>query len=187
MAWTAPMTAVTGVVFTASQFNLYVRDNLLADAVGKATTQSRLIVVSSAGNVVERIPARDVNYDYGWRNSATYGNTLDGDGLTQSDVPQIVVNVSSKALVSFGGFMSNTIQGLGTYIACDVSGATNEAANDTNSVYCESANPQDGHRMTYTTIYDLNPGAHLFTLKYRTTAGGGISEYDGRMVCAVPF
>src|SRR5690606_12967068 len=38
MAWSAPMTAVSGSVFTAAQFNQFVRDNLNETAPARATT-----------------------------------------------------------------------------------------------------------------------------------------------------
>ena len=56
MAWTAPMTAVATAVFTATQFNTYIRDNLLETAPAKATDLSNLFSVISANTLVERTP-----------------------------------------------------------------------------------------------------------------------------------
>ena len=61
MAWSAPMTAVSGSVLTAAQFNTYVRDNLNETAPAKATAAGQ-IFVSTAANA---IAARLVNADLG--------------------------------------------------------------------------------------------------------------------------
>ena len=57
MAWSAPMTAVSGSVFTAAQFNTFVRDNLNETSPAKATTSGAYFTVSGTNEITERVPA----------------------------------------------------------------------------------------------------------------------------------
>src|SRR5882672_4060511 len=60
MTWTAPMTAIAGSVFTAAQFNTFVRDNLNECPAAKATAPGSHFITSGTNQVVERIPVEAV-------------------------------------------------------------------------------------------------------------------------------
>lgn len=180
MAWTAPMTAVTGVVFTAAQFNQYIRDNLLMTAPAIATAAGRMIVTLGSKIVGERVPTVDF-----------IGTSQDTATATYTDLgtvgPAVTVTTGTKAFVIMGSFQSNTNAGLGNRMSVAVSGATTSAASDTNSFGTESGNADDGFKGTYATIMTLTGGSNTFTAKYRTTAGGGTSTFSSRLVAVIPF
>jgi hypothetical protein len=179
MAWSAPMTAVTGNVHTAAQFNQYWRDNLLASEVAVASTAGRLLVASAANTLVERTPT------VGFEGSFTQiTNTVYATIGSLS----VVATTGQWALVSIGAAMSNDTAGLGTRVSYDISGATTVAASDTYSVYSESGQAGDGFQASWVTIhYPLTPGLQLFSLSARTTAGGGTSTIGHKLLAVVPF
>jgi len=180
MAWTAPMTAVTGVVFTAAQFNVHIRDNLLVTAPAIATAAGRLIITLGSKIVGERIP--------------TVATVSTGQSTTSTSYvdlgtvgPVVTVATGTKAFVIMGSFQQNTNAGLGNRMSVAISGATTTAASDTNSFATESGNADDGFKGSYATIMALTGGNNTFTAKYRTTAGGGTSNFSSRTVAVIPF
>ncbi len=180
MAWSAPFTAVTGNVFTASQFNQYVRDNLNMTAPVVAATAGNLIVTLGSKVVGERIPdvvfleAEETTTSTSYVDLATAG-------------PAITAVTGTKALVSMGGMLSNNTAGLGSRMGVAISGATTTAAADAQSYYIESGNVSDAFKGTWVTIFTLTAGTNTFTTKYRTTAGGGTSTFSYRLLTVIPF
>lgn len=181
MAWTAPMTAVTGVVFTASQFNQHVRDNLNTTAPAVATTAGRILVTTGANAVIER--QGDVGYD------GTNDTTATTTFTDLSNIgPAVTVTTGTKALYSVGVQASNNTAGLASRAGVAFSGATSSAATDSNSFCMESGNANDACQGSWVTITtSLNAGSNTFTMKYRTSAGGGVSTFDHRLIAVVPF
>lgn len=181
MAWTAPMTAVTGNVFTAAQFNQHVRDNLNTTAPAVATTAGRIIVTTAANVVTER----DSQVAFIGTDESTATTTY-VDLATVG--PAITVTTGTKAVVAIGGGASNNTIGLASRIAATISGATSIAANDSDSFLIESGNVSDHFQGTWVYITTaLNSGSNTFTAKYRTSAGGGVSSFDNRLVMVLPF
>ncbi|MEO5875530.1 MAG: hypothetical protein ABIS86_17070 [Streptosporangiaceae bacterium] len=180
MAWTSPMTAVTGNVHTAAQFNTGWRDNMLVSEAAVATTAGRFLVTDAARSIIERTPLVAFTAGGDSTNSATY-TTLAVD-------TSVAANIGQYVLISFGGQVSTDTAGLGARISVDISGSTNQVAVDTNSFYAESGNANDAHQGTWTTIItSLNPGLMLFSLRYRTTAGGGTSSFNRRLLTVTSF
>lgn len=181
MAWTAPMTAVTGNVFTAAQFNQHVRDNLNTTAPAQATTAGRILVATGANTVTERNPS--VGYLEDEESTAT---TTYVDLATVG--PAVTVTTGTKAMITTGAGCSNNTLGLASRVAVAVSGATTIAAADADSYLEESGNVSDQFQGTWTYITTaLNAGSNTFTNKYRTSAGGGTSTFSRRLVTVVPF
>lgn len=180
MAWTSPMTAVTGNVLTAAQFNTYWRDNLTVSEGGIASTVGCLLVASGSNAFSQRIPTVDFSGAFDSTTSTTY--------TTLTDDPAVGVSTGQWALVSIGAQVKNDTAGLGSRVSFAVSGATTVAAADANSYYAESGNASDSYQGTWTTVYyPLTAGANLFALNYRTTAGGGTSTFGHRLVAVLPF
>lgn len=181
MVWTAPMTAVTGVVFTAVQFNLHVRDNLNTTAPAMAATAGNLIVTTASKVVAERAP--NVGYSGEAESTAT---TTYVDLATIG--PVITVSTGTRALIMVGCEASNNTAGLASRMSFAVSGATTVAADDANSFLIESGNINDEYQGTWVFILTgLNSGSNVFTAKYRTSAGGGVSSFDHRLLAVIPF
>lgn len=180
MAWTAPMTATTGVVFTAAQFNTHIRDNLLMTAPAVATGAGRIIATTGSKSVTERDPTVGYIGDDEDTASTSYGNLA-------TVGPTVTVTTGPKVFVILGSYQSNTNAGLGSRMSVAVSGATTTAATDSDSFYSESGNADDGFKGSYSTILTTTSGVNVFTAKYRTTAGGGTSTFSTRVVAVIPF
>jgi len=102
--------------------------------------------------------------------------------------PAVTVTTGTKAMVTVGAGASNNTLGLASRVAAAVSGATTIAAADGDSYLEESGNVDDQHQGTWTYITTaLNAGSNTFTVKYRTSAGGGTSTFSRRLVTVVPF
>lgn len=175
------MTAVTGNVFTAAQFNQNVRDNLNTTAPAVATGAGNLIVTTAANIVVERAPV--VSF---------VGPTESTASTTYVDLPtfgpQTGATTGTRALIMLGANLSNSVGGLSSRMAVEVSVGTSIAANDTNSMLIESGNADDAFQWTWVFILTgLNAGFNYFVAKYRTSAGGGVSTFDSRLLCVIPF
>lgn len=181
MAWTSPMTAVTGNVFTAAQFNQHVRDNLLMTEAAVADAPASLLVTTGANTVDYRTPTVEYIGSFETTTNTSYTNL----GTTG---PTITETTGTKALVSFGAHIANNTAGLGSRVSYEISGASTQAAGDSNSYYAESGNAGDGFQGTWTTItQSLNAGSNVFQVKYRTTAGGGTSTFGRRLLVVVSF
>ena len=181
MAWTAPMTAVAGTVFTAAQWNIYVRDNLNACAPGVATATGRWLVSTGFNTLGEREP--QVNY-IGTSQSTTSSSY--GDLATQG--PTVVTDTSTWVLVSLGAHVDNVTAGAGAKVSVQVSGATSLAASDDNCFYNTSGNGTDAFKGTWTTLYHegMTAGTNTFQLKYRST-GGGTAFFANRLIMVASF
>src|SRR5690606_5454344 len=121
VAWTAPMTAVNNSYFTATQYNLYVRDNLLMTAPKLATTNGAYwIVGNSAHQIIERQPAgatvstSQSTSSSSWVNLSTTG-------------PAVTVTTGTRALVSFAAKMYHNNDQRGSRVSVQVTGASSIA------------------------------------------------------------
>jgi hypothetical protein len=167
MAWTAPMTAVSGGVFTSAQFNTHVRDNLLETAPAKATTESRLIVTAGLNTIVERELSEQSIGPTETTTSTTY------DDLTTFG-PSVTVTTGSRALVIVTARMFSNTAGGQNFAAFELSGTTTSPANDSRAVVFESSASGDVMRGSAVTLFSsLTPGVNTFTMKYRVGSGTG--------------
>lgn len=175
------MTATDGNIFTAAQFNQYIRDNLLVTEGNIAATPGSLLVATATNVLASRTP--DVAY------LGTFESTTSTTYVDLGTVgPSVTVTTGTKALIMIGAQVANNTAGLGSRVGVDTSGATTTAASDSNSYYAESGNIGDGFQGTWVTINNsLTGGNNTFKLQYRTTAGGGTSTFGHRLVAIVPF
>lgn len=179
MAWTAPMTAVAGVIWTAAEFNANVRDNLLETMPGKATAAGRLFATSANNAIAERVPS-----------TATVATSQTTSSTSYVDLatvgPSVTVTTGTTAIVYWSVAMSHSSGSGEMSVSVAVSGATTLAAND-NWRLLESGvtagNTNRGgqaHRFT-----GLTAGSNTFTLKYRTTAA--TATFLDRDIIVLPF
>jgi hypothetical protein len=165
MAWTAPMTAVAGNVFTAAQFNTHVRDNLLETAPAKATAANRLFVSTGANAIAEReflesvVNTAETTASTSYTDLATFG-------------PSISIVTGTAALVWLTAEVENNTGGVYTAASPDIQGATTTAASDDVAVASEN---DAGHlvRAGTCTRFTLNAGTHTITAKYRVVSNTG--------------
>jgi hypothetical protein len=180
MAWTSPPTVVAKDLVTASLWNTSVRDNLNVCAVALATASGRMFCATAANAMAQRTPDRALVATGQTRTLTTYGD------LTTVG-PAVTGTTGVRALASWGAIMSNSTAGLGARMACDISGATTSAADDTNSAACESGNANDGFQISWTTIFNpITAGSSTFTAKYRAI-GGGTASFTTRIMTLIPF
>ena len=159
MAWSAPPTAAANLVFTASQWNSGVRDNLQETALAKASTTSRLIVTDAANSVQEREIAEDFVLA-----SQTVTNTVYSDPATPG--PQVIVTCGFQALVWMSCNLSTTA---GTVLASF--GVNGVAAVDARAILQEGLVNKDDRYGVTNLFGSIAPGAWTFLMRYRSTAG----------------
>lgn len=179
MAWTAPLIAVAGGVFSAAQFNQTVRDNLNATSTAISTQVSSWFPASAANVLAERVPAQDNDQGSSTTTSTSYGNLA--DGLTTA----VSVATGNRALVSIYSNLSNSpgAHPNRSWVGFEVSGATTIAAVDTMSLdHSSSAGMRWGASFLLT---GLTAGTNTFTLRYRVTSGTG--SFSVRRIAVIPF
>lgn len=179
VAWSSPITAVAGAVFSAALFNQYIRDNLNETAPAKATQVSSWFPVSAVNQITERAPLQANTSGSSTTTSTAYGNLA--DGVTTA----VTVTTGTKALVSTYCNLTNSIGGGDpnrTWMSYQVSGATTVAPDDTWSINHSSSS---GMRWGATFLQTLTAGSNTFTLRYRTTTGTG--TFSVRRIAVIPF
>jgi hypothetical protein len=182
MAWTAPMTAVSGSVFTASQFNTFIRDNLSETAPAKATTVGSYFVTSATNQIVERIPSNDLI-----ATSQTTSSTSYTDLATVG--PTITVTTSTCALIAIYTSIGSDTAGSTAWMSFDVSGATTLAANDNRAISHRPGSVAATTDMRAGALFYLNTltaGSNVFTAKYRVS-GVMTGTYSNRRILVIPM
>jgi hypothetical protein len=180
MTWTAPMTAVSGAVFTAAQFNTFVRDNLAEQSPAKAASASGYFAVSGTNELEERVAAQDFESARETTTSTTYADLATvGPAVTCTTGSAALVIVACQA-------GSTTVAAASARMGWEVSGATVLAADDayccgktggTSDLYISNSN--------FTRYDALTPGVNTFTAKYRVSSGTG--TFVHRRITVIPF
>jgi hypothetical protein len=177
MAWSAPMTAVASSVFTAAQFNQFVRDNLNETAPAKATTTGAYFTVSNTNEITERVPAQA---------SALVSETTTSTSFTDLTTPgpEVTVDTGPNALVIVHGSMENSGAG-SSRMAYDVSGASSIAAADNRGIGVFGVAGAGIVASGAAFHTNLTPGSNTFTAKYRVSSGTG--TFTSRRIIVMPF
>lgn len=182
MAWTAPMTAVSNAIFTASQFNTYIRDNLLETAPAKAATAGGYFVATGANAIAQRVATTTTQPNSGTTTSTSFTATLAG---TPGTNPAVTVSTGTSALVIISADISTaTAIPAGAFMSFAVSGATTIAASDTYAAKTTGTVTVGASRVIHLT--NLNAGSNVFTLQYHVTSGP-TGTYANRSITVVPF
>jgi hypothetical protein len=168
MAWTTPLTAVTGVALTAAQWNASVRDDLNVTAPAVATTAGRLIVASGANAVAERAILRAFVDTQETTTSVTYA------ALTTPG-PAVTLTTGASAIQFIESKQGNQTGATATFASYAVSGATTIAAADNIALQFRSPNANDFLRCS---VVDMNfgsltGGSNTFTMQYEVSSGTG--------------
>lgn len=185
MAWTAPMTAVANSVFSAAQFNQYVRDNLNETAPALATTAGSHFAASGLNAIAERTSDSALDLDSGTTTSTSFTN-LDAPAAAG---PAVTVTTGPAALVVVHATLTNSGTG-SSRMGYDVSGATSLAASDNRGVgffgvASASLVGSSVSLLSAGTATALTPGSNTFTAKYRVSSGTG--TFSARRIIVVPF
>jgi hypothetical protein len=176
MSWTAPMTAIAGSVFTAAQFNQFVRDNLNECPTSKAFTPGAYFTVADANLMVQRTPqtayiaASQTTTSQTFADLATIG-------------PQVTVDTGSSALVGLYNANLNSTATVSSLMSFDVTGASTIAASDSTSI--GTATSSGARTGSVFLVTGLTPGTNIFTCRYRV--GSGTGTYVDRRITVFPL
>ena len=160
MAWTAPFTAVPNTVFTAAQFNTYVRDNLMETAPAKATSNGQVFVATDVNEIAARMVAQSNSSAEVPTESGTFSGT--GPTLTLETGNRVITVVSATGRVSAGGAQGN----MGVAISGESSIGATSALSLTFAGTYETSN-SFVHLHT-----NVTPGENTFTAQYSRTPSG---------------
>lgn len=180
MAWTAPMTAVAGSVFTAAQFNAHIRDNLAETAPAKAATPGSYFTVSATNQIAERVPAQ-----------ASLNTSESTTATSLSDLPtvgpSVTLNTGVQALVVISAEIGNNTASQAGRAAVDISGATTLAPDGTKVLRQESSGTAEFQRASMVYLQaGLTPGSNTFKMVYSTT-GTSTASFNFRNILVLPM
>lgn len=178
MSWSSPMTAVANSVFTAAQFNTFVRDNLNETAPAKATAPGRLIVTAGLNSVVERPIVSQL---------VATGQTTTGTGYGDLATvgPTVTVTTGTSAIVMWSAQMSNDTAGGLCIASYGVTGASSVIGDDGAAVMFTSAVSTHIGRYGAADFVGLTAGSNTFTMKYRVSTGTG--TFSRRTLIVIPL
>lgn len=174
------MTAVAGSVFTAAQFNQFVRDNLAETAPAKATTPGSYFTTSATNQIAERV-AQTASVNSSEATTSTAFTDLTTFG------PSVTVSTGVQALVLFSAEINNNTSSQAGRVAVDISGATTLAADGNKVLRQESSGTAEFQRATVGYLQTgLTPGSNVFTLKY-ATVGASTATFNQRNITVLPL
>lgn len=181
MAWSAPMTAVSGSVFTAAQFNTYVRlprDNLNETAPAKATAAGQIFVSNAANSITARLVNADLITTQETTTSTTYTDLA-------TTGPTITATTSFSAIVAIYCNQFHSA-GLAAWMSYDISGATTDASSDNRAVQLLGVSPGQHLGATFFHSSILTAGTNTFTAKYRVSTSG-TGTFSSRRLLVIPM
>lgn len=175
------MTAVSGAVYTASQFNTFVRDNLLECAPAKASTTSGYFVTTATNQIGERVVQHQVITGSDTCSATSYSDTDNGSG------PTVTAFTGSTALVSVGGRIGGgTTSTQSVKMSWQVDGDSSIAASDVWATGVVGVGSTGfGYVSRAYLATGLTPGLNTFTAKYSVSSGSG--SYSARSLLVMPF
>jgi len=148
-------------------------------APAKASASGGIFVTTAGNTIAERLPTVDTVVTSQTTTSATYVD------LTTVG-PQVVVTLSSRALIGTYVRASHATTGQSVYMGYAISGATTLAADDTRAFSYLSATGTQTHRASMILLHTgLTAGSNTFTAKYRVDSGTG--TFADRRLFVIPF
>lgn len=175
MVWSAPMTAVANSVFTAAQFNQFVRDNLNETAPAKATTAGTHFAATGLNSIAERTLAAALEGANEGTASTVYTNLATAG-------PAVTVTTGPVAVVMLYASIINSAANA-SFMSFEVTGATSLGPTDNFAVGNTGTSPVRASAAFI--VGGLTPGSNTFTTRYRAAAGTG--TFDDRRIAVIPF
>lgn len=171
MSWSTPMTAVANDIFTAADFNTYVRDNLKETMPALATAAGQYFVSDGPHSLVARTPVANTPTTSPQNISGTTSYT-DYDDITGASV---TATTGTEALVHISAYMSQSTADNAGIVSYRVSGASDLNAEDhPNRIVWDGVNTDQPTRMgSWGRISILTPGSNTFRMGGRVAVGGG--------------
>ena len=178
MAWTPPMTFVTGAAVTAAQLNTHLTANLNETVPAKATTAGSYFVGTGPNSIAER----QVSHSFVGASEST-GLTSPADLDTGG--PFFPATTGTKALLSLSATVSNNTVGAASLMSVDISGATTIAPVSAVALRFISAVANQHVQASYLTLSSLNAGSNYFVAKY--SVGSGTGTWSNRRMILMPL
>ncbi len=181
MAWTVPMTFVTGAVLSAAQLNIYLRDNMNCQAPAKSTATTNVHFITTGPSAFEARP-------YGIAQANT-SKAFPAATPTYSDLPQpgpqVTLTTGDRALAWWSCNARNSLVNAATMCSVAVTGATEIEASDLWQVSTDGLTAATALAMSQFKMFDLTPGVNTFTMKYRNNTG--IGTWADRHIMVMSF
>jgi hypothetical protein len=179
MAWTSPMTASSGSVLTAAQWNTHVRDNENQTAPALVTQAGQIVVSTGANALAARTPV-----------SATVATSETTTSLSFTTLttpgPAVTCVTGTQAIVCLYVNGGNNTLGDGWEMGYAVSGATTIAASDPQSVGYVTMPANAAIFISGMFLVALTPGTNTFTCQY-LAANGGTAKFLYRKIFVIPL
>lgn len=177
MAWTAPMTAVPNDIFKASDFNTYIRDNLLETAPGLPDSPNGSFYVTTGENSISGSSVSLNRVDASASTASTTYTDLSPSG------PSVTLTVNNSVVIGLGARMTNSSSTGQSRMSVEWSndGVTNSASDNYSLTYTGTPIFKLGN----TFLLATTPGQYTFTAKYRVSAGTG--TFQNRTMLVFPF
>lgn len=173
------MTAVSGAVFTAAQFNQFIRDNLSETAPAKATVPGSYFAVSDTNQITQRTPAQSI---VNVSESTTSTSFVDLTTLG----PQVTVVTGTTALIIVTAEITNNTASQAGRIGITISGATTETPDGSWVLRQETNGTSEFNRCSASRLHTtLTPGTNTFRMTYAAT--GGTASFNFRNLAVLPF
>jgi len=184
------MTAISGAVYTAAQFNTFIRDNLNETLPGLATVSGNYFVTTGTHHLAERSISQDTISVQNGFDSTSYDNPdlagLAGEAITPG--PTVTLFTGTTALVVVGariGGGSTSTQSV--KMSWEVSGDSSISAIDEWACGCvgfggSTTFAYDSRAFLCTT---LTQGINTFTAKYAVSSTPGYAS--ARSLLVMPF
>ena len=171
------MTASSGSVFTAAQFNTYVRDNLNETAPAKATAAGQIFVSTAANSIAARLVNADLVTTDETTASTSYTNLA-------TNGPAVTATTSASCIVAIYAGLYNT-SGTAAWMSYGITGATTNAENDNRAIMLQATGGQCiGGTFFHSLI--LTAGSNVFTAKYRVSTSG-TGHFSNRRLMVIPM
>jgi hypothetical protein len=177
------MTAVANTVFSAAQFNQFVRDNLNETAPAKATAAGTHFAGAGLNSIAERVTTGGSDLNSGTTTSTTFTD-LDAPAAAG---PSVTLTTGPRAILLYHCSVSNSGTG-SSRMSVEVSGATTIATAINRSIGIVDAAGsaiEVGDAVLYSAGLALTPGSNTFTAKYRVSASTG--TFSNRRLIVLPF
>lgn len=180
MVWTSPMTAVANEIWTAAQYNTYVRDNLLETAPAKATTGNiGAVFFNDTGNHIVERPFV-TNY------LTTSESTTSTSYTALATVVETSRILTSGAIILLGSRVVNYTSGQQSFVSVRVidSGSTEVVAPaDTKALGHTGTSVVRGQSPPIAVT--LSAGTYTFQMRHRVT--GGTGTFADRWIAVIPL
>lgn len=177
------MTAVANSVFTAAQFNQFVRDNLNETSPAKATAGGSHFAATGLNSIAERMTTGAIDLNTGTTTASSFGD-LDAPAVPG---PAVTVETGPQAILFYHCELSNSGAG-SSRMSVEVSGASSVATAINRSIGIfgvAGVTLGVGDAVFYASGLALTPGSNTFTAKYRVSSGTG--TFSDRRIFVFPL